>query len=131
VSATVIRGATAPDMQLSVSASPSGSIRVGSRVTVTTTVANPSWVLSGVHLQSLVLPAGVTLERVETTREDNVVMDFPGATALSLGSIVQGDSRSATWRFRIDTPGSKSLRFRARSENGGVREQTVVVNAGT
>ncbi len=130
VSATVIRGATAPDMQLSVSASPSGSIPVGSRVTVTTTVANPSWVLSGVHLQSLVLPAGVTLERLETTREDKVVMDFPGATALSLGSIVQGDSRSATWRFRIDTPGSKSLRFRARSENGGVREQTVVVNAG-
>lgn len=130
VAATIIVGATRPDMQLSVSASPGGS-PVGGRITVTTTVSNPAWVLSGVHLQALSLPAGVTLERLETQREDNVVMDFPGASALSLGTVVQGDSRSATWRFRMDTPGRKELRFRARSENGGLRERSIVVNAGT
>jgi hypothetical protein len=131
VSATIIRGATAPNMQLSASASPSSGVPVGGTVTVTTTVANPSWVLSGVDLRMLALPAGVTLEGLETTREENIVMDFPGVTALSLGTIVQGDSRSATWRFRIHEAGQKVLRFRARSENGGVREQSVVVNTGT
>lgn len=131
VSATVVRGATAPDMQLAISAFPNGAVPVGSRVTVTTTVSSSSWILSGVHLQTIGVPAGITLESLQTTREDNVAMDFPGASGLSLGSIPQGDSRSATWRFRIDTRGPKTLRFRARSENGGVREQTLAVNSDT
>ena len=129
MSATIIRGATAPNMQLTVSSSPA-SVPVGGRINVMTTVSNPSWILSGVHLQAIVVPAGVTLERIDTNREDNVAMGFTG-TQLSLGTIVQGDSRSATWRVRIDTPGRKVLRFRAQSENGGVREQEVVINAGT
>jgi hypothetical protein len=102
-------------------------VPVGGRINVTTTVSNPSWILSGVHLQAIGVPAGATIERIDTIREDNVAMDFTG-TQLSLGSIVQGDSRSATWRVRIDTPGSKVLRFQARSENGGVREREIVIN---
>jgi hypothetical protein len=58
-------------------------------------------------------------------------MVFAGATSLSLGSIVQGDSRSAAWRIRIDTPGAKTIRFRAWSENGGARDLSVTINAGT
>jgi subtilisin family serine protease len=122
LSATVIRGATAPAMQLSVNATPV----TNGRVTVTTTVSNPSWVLSGVHLETFALPSGITLQRVNTTREDGVPMDFT-VPAFSLGSIVQGDSRSATWRFRVDGRGSKTLRFRARSENGGLQEKSIVV----
>jgi hypothetical protein len=47
---------------------------------------------------------------------------------MSLGDIVQGDSRSATWRFNIDTPGPKTFRFRAWSENGGAQEQSITLN---
>lgn len=129
ISATIIRGATAPNMQLTASSSPV-LVPTGGRINVTTTVSNPSWILSGVHLQAIGIPAGATIERIHTIREDNVAMDFTG-TQLSLGSIVQGDSRTATWRVRIDTPGPKVLRFRARSENGGVRERDIVVNTGT
>lgn len=130
ISATVIRGATAPNMQLGVTSS-SLNPGVGGRATITTTVSNPSWILSGVHLQSVSLPPGVTIERVRTVREDNVVMDFTTDRALSLGNIVQGDSRSATWQVRVDTSGPKEFRFRARSENGGVREQSIVLNPGS
>ena len=61
----------------------------------------------------------------------NAVVTLPGANALSLGSIVQGNTRRATWRFRIDTPGAKTVRFRAVSENGGNRDLSVTFNAGT
>jgi len=129
ISATIVRGATSPNMNLSVTSS-SINPGVGGRATITITVSNPSWILSGVHLQSVSLPAGVTLESVQTRREDNVLMDFTADRAMSLGNIVQGDSRSATWRVRIDTAGPKEFRFRARSENGGVREQTITLNPG-
>jgi hypothetical protein len=101
---------------------------VGRPATITTTVTNPSWILSGVHLASVAIPAGVTLQQVRTVREDNVTMDFTAARAMSLGDIVQGDSRSATWRFNIDTPGPKTFRFRAWSENGGAQEQSITLN---
>ena len=129
VSATVIRGATAPNMTLSVTSS-SLTPAVGGRATLETTVSNPSWILSGVHLENTLFPAGVTLESVQTQREDNVVMDFTASRAMSLGNIVQGDSRSASWRVRIDTAGPKVFRFRARSENGGLREQSITLVAG-
>ena len=41
---------------------------------------------------------------------------------------MQGDSRLATWRFRVDTPGAKTVRFRAVSENGGNRDLSVTFN---
>jgi hypothetical protein len=131
LAATIVMGATAPNYTLTGSPSPTGAVPVGGTVTVTTTVSNPSWILSGVHLSAAANPAGVTLTQVETTREDNVVMAFPGATALSLGSVVQGDTRRASWRFRIDTAGPKTVRFRAVSENGGTRDLSVTFNAGT
>lgn len=131
IAATIVTGNTAPNYALTGSPSPAGAVPVGSRVTVTTTVSNPSWILSGVHLTAAAVPSGVTLEQVETVREDGVVMTFPGAAALSLGSIVQGDTRRAAWRFRIDAPGAKTVRFRAVSENGGTRDLSVTFNAGT
>jgi hypothetical protein len=129
ISATIVRGATAPNMNLNVTSSTINP-GVGGRATITTTVSNPSWILSGVHLQSVSLPAGVTLESVQARREDNVLMDFTADQAMSLGNIVQGDSRAATWRVRIDTRGPKEFRFRAWSENGGTREQTITLNPG-
>jgi subtilase family protein len=131
LSATIVMGATAPNYTLTGSPSPTGAVPVGGFVEVTTTVSNPSWILSGVHLAAAGIPSGATLVQVETIREDNVTMTFTGMTAISLGSIVQGDTRRATWRFRIDTPGAKTVRFRAVSENGGNRDLSVTFNAGT
>jgi len=131
IAATIVMGSTTPNYTLTGSPSPTGAVPVGSRITVNTTVSNPSWILSGVHLAAAGVPSGVTIEQVETVREDNMPMAFAGATSLSLGSIVQGDSRSAAWRIRIDTPGAKTIRFRAWSENGGARDLSVTINAGT
>jgi hypothetical protein len=129
ISAVIVQGATAPAMSFTV-AGPSGPAapRVGQTVTVTTTVADPSWVLSGVHLAATSIPAGVTVTQVQTVRKDNVTMDFTAARAMSLGDIVQGDSRSATWRIRLDTAGPKTLRFKAWSENGGTQEKSITFN---
>ncbi len=126
VAATVVRGATTPDMEMAVTVSPERPT-VRERLSITTTISNPSWLLSGVHLETVSMPRGVTLERVYTRRKDNTIMDFGDSRGLSLGTIAQGDSRQATWEFRIDEPGAKAFRFRARSENGGVIEQPLVV----
>jgi subtilisin family serine protease len=131
LAATIVMGSTTPNFTVTGMPSPAGAVPPAQRITVTTTVSNPSWILSGVHLRVAAMPTGVTLEQVETTREDNVAMAFPNVQAISLGSIVQGDSRQAAWRFRIDTPGAKTIRFTARSENGGVRDLSVTINAGT
>jgi Subtilase family len=128
VAATIVMGSTAPNYTLTGSPSPTGAVAVSGFVNVTTTVANPSWILSGVHLEAAAVPSGVTLVQVSTTREDNVAMTFTNMTGISLGSVVQGDSRLATWRFSVDTPGAKTVRFRAVSENGGNRDLSVTFN---
>ena len=53
-------------------------------------------------------------------------MDFQNVDNLTLGDIVEGDSRMAVWTFRVDTLGSKTISFRAWSENGG--ELTTTAN---
>lgn len=126
IAATIIRGDPTPNMGLALSAS-STTPSVGSTVTITATVRNPSYVASGVHLQRMNLPAGLTDQGVSTTREDGVTIDFT-VSDLSLGNIVQGDSRSARWTFRVNTAGPKTLRFRAWSENGGTVTQSITLN---
>jgi hypothetical protein len=126
VVATVIRGDPTPNMTLAATASTS-TPAVGSVVNVTTAVSNPSYIASGVYLERTNLPAGLSFEGVSTTREDGVTMNFTGNN-LSLGNIVQGDSRSATWSFRVTSTGSKTVNFKAWSENGGTRTSSVTIN---
>jgi subtilisin family serine protease len=125
----VVRGDTTPDTSLSAVASTATPF-LNTDFTVTTTVSNPSWVASGVHLERTSFPSGVTLQSVTTKREDNITMDFGTATELTLGNISQGDSRSAVWTFRASTTGSKTLTFRSWSENGGTRTDSVTVSPG-
>jgi len=69
----------------------------------------------------------VTLLETNTTREDGVAMSFSNAAGFTLGSIVEGDSRVATWRFSIDASGSKCFRLRSWSDNGGTNFASVTV----
>lgn len=126
VVATVIRGDPSPNMSLSVSSS-SATPAVGSTVNITTTVSNPAYIASGVHLERTNLPAGLSFQGVTTVREDGVNMNFTGSN-FSLGNIVQGDTRSATWSFLVNSSGSKTINFRAWSENGGSSNQSVTIN---
>ncbi len=71
--------------------------------------------------------SGANLLSVTTTREDNVTMSFAGKT-LTLGNIIESDSRSAIWTFEAATGGHKTIKFRAWSENGGTVTQSVVVD---
>jgi hypothetical protein len=126
MSAIVIRGDPTPPITASLSVPP--SVLVGSTFSLTATVSNLSYVASGVQLGLTSIPSGVTLLDVRTTREDGVDMSFLGVPdALTLGNIVAGRSRSATYTFRADTAGHKSFAARAWSENGG----TVLRSAAT
>ena len=129
MAATVIRGDTQPDMTLTAS-SPSGALSVGDTFEVQTTVSSSSYVLSGVHLENTVLPAGMQLEEVRTTRADGVEMSFGSARELTLGNVVQGRSRTVTWRFRITQDGCRDIEFRAWSDNGGTEFETFRACAG-
>ncbi len=127
IAVKIIEGDPTPVMSLSASPSTT-TVPVGSTFTVTTTVRNPAYEAYGVHVSVPELPSGLTLLSAQTTREDGVAMDFGNARGLTLGSIVEGDTRSVTWRFRVDSSGAKTMRFRAWSDNGGTRFQSVTVN---
>jgi subtilisin family serine protease len=127
IAVKIIEGDPTPVMSLT--ASPSSlTPPVGSTFTVTTTVRSPAYEAYGVHVSVPSVPSGLTLLGVQTTRKDGIAMDFGNARGLTLGSIIEGDSRSATWRFRVDTAGPKTVRFRAWSDNGGTRDQSVTIN---
>lgn len=126
IAAKIIRGDPTPATTLTAFAS-SANPPIGSTVTITARVANPAFEAYGVHVAVAGIPSGVTLLQTNTTREDGVAMSFPNAAGLTLGSIIEGDSREATWRFRIDTRGSKTFRLRSWSDNGGTNFASVTV----
>ncbi|MET0982965.1 MAG: S8 family serine peptidase, partial [Telluria sp.] len=126
IAATVIRGDPTPAM--AVTAAPSTTTPpLGSTFTITTRVTDPAYAAYGVHMSVPTVPAGLTLLGVSTTREDGVAMDFPAASMLTLGTVTAGDSREATWRFRADTRGAKTVNFRAWSNNAGTVLRGVTV----
>ncbi|MFO7774635.1 MAG: S8 family serine peptidase [Candidatus Hydrogenedentota bacterium] len=129
IAATVIRGDTQPDMDLSASLT-STSVDPGEEFEIETTVSNPSYILSGVHLENTVLPPGVQLVDVRTTRADGVDMSFGTSRDFTLGNVVQGRSRTVTWTFRTPLEECHDIEFRAWSENGGTEIETVTVCVG-
>jgi hypothetical protein len=130
MAAFVLRGDPTPAM--SMTATPSTTTPpVGSTFTVSTTVSNPSYVASGVHVSRTSASGGLTPVGFETTREDGVVMDFWTGDSLTLGNIRAADSRSIVWKFKADTPGEKTISFRAWSENGGTVNKSATVTVGS
>jgi hypothetical protein len=127
IAAKIIRGDPTPATTLTALPNPTNPA-VGSTFTLTARVQNPAFEAYGVHIAIAGLPSGVTLLDANTTREDGVPMTFSNARGLTLGSIVEGDSRSATWRFRMDTPGPKTFRVRSWSDNGGSSVASVTVS---
>jgi hypothetical protein len=127
VAIKIIEGDPTPTMTLNTSASTAFPL-VGSTFTVTTTVGTPAYEAYGVHVSVPTVSPGLTTIGVTTTREDGVTMDFSNVSEVTLGTTVQGDTRSAIWRFRVDTPGPKTASFRAWSDNGGMQDRNVTVN---
>jgi hypothetical protein len=127
LAATVIRGDPTPSMSVTANAS-TATPTVGTDFEITTRVGADAYVASGVHAEISSMPSSVVLDEVAITREDGITMTF-GEDELSLGNIVQGDTRTARWTFRATTPGSKTFRFRIWSENGGTVDRSVTVTA--
>ena len=118
MAATIIRGDPTPAMTATLTA-PANPV-IGDTFDVTATVDSPSYLASGVQIEPTLIPLGVTLLDEKTTRADGQAVSFLGvADALTLGNVVSGLARSATWTFRADTTGPKLFKIRAWSENGG------------
>ena len=127
IAATVIKGDPTPSM--TVSASPSTSTpAVGANFTVSTSVSPSSYVASATHVEISSISSGLQFVNVSTTREDGITMTFTD-DEFSLGNIISGDSRTATWTLRATSAGSKSVTFRVWSENGGTYTRTVNLTA--
>ena len=113
---------------MSMTATPSTlSPVVGSTFTIRTTVLNPAYEAYGVQVSAAAASSGLSLLGVSTTREDGVTMDFPNAANLTLGTVTEADTRSATWRFSVNARGPQTIRFRAWSNNGGTVFKSVTV----
>ena len=96
------------------------TVDLGSGFGVAATIENSSYVATGVQIEPTLIPLGVTLKDVATRRWDGVDMSFLGMTdALTLGNVYSGFPRSAFWSFTADTPGPKTFKIRAWSENAG------------
>src|SRR5262249_39388520 len=118
MAATIIRGDPTPAMTATLTA-PANPV-IGDTFDVTATVDSPSYLASGVQIEPTLIPLGVTLLDEKTTRADGQAVSFLGvADALTLGNVVSGLARMATWTFRADTTGPKLFKIRAWSENGG------------
>jgi hypothetical protein len=63
---------------------------------------------------------------VTITRADGVSIHLTSSD-LKLGNIIQGDSISAIWSFRVDNSDSKTINFGVWSENGGSSTQSVTI----
>lgn len=127
LAAVVIRGDPTPRMSFTTSASNSNPA-VGSNFSITTTVGSNSYIASGVFIEILSMSPGLSLNQVSTSREDGVSMNF-SSDNFTLGNIHQGDTRVANWNFRRNTGGTKTIRFRIWSENGGTVTRTVTIGA--
>lgn len=125
IAAVVIRGDPTPTM--TVTATPSTSTPAQhTDFTITTSVRASAYVASATHIEISNMSAGLAYNGVTTTREDGISMDFT-EDEFSLGNIIQGDTRSATWSFRGTSTGAKSITFRIWSENSGTETRTVNV----
>ena len=119
MTAVIIRGDPTPAMTAYLTP-PATSPLVGSIFQVKMAVGTPAYVASGVQVRPSLIPSGVTLLSVQTTRHDGVTMVFPDtADTLTLGNVVPTHSRLATYFLRADTAGPKTFFVRAWSENGG------------
>ncbi|MEN0004968.1 MAG: S8 family serine peptidase [Bacteroidota bacterium] len=127
VVATVIKGDPTPNIKLDASLH-AGNTSVGSTIKITTSVSNPSYIASGVFLERLNIPSGLTFVDVTAKSKDNITYTFNGS-GLSMGNIVAKDTRSAVWTFRVNSTVPQTVNFRAWSENGGTEMATVTVNA--
>ncbi len=70
----------------------------------------------------------VTLSDVSTVHKDGIATSFP-IDNMTLGNIIQSDSRSAIWTLQATSGGVKAVVFRVWSENGGTVNQTVTISA--
>ena len=123
LAAVVIRGDPTPPIAAFLSAPPNPA--VGSTFAVTATVSAPSYLASAVQIEPTLIPLGVTLLVVQTTRADGVSMNFLNvADALTLGNVVSGLPRSATWRSGRTPPDRRPSRYDVVGERGrGHRDQ--------
>lgn len=127
IGAIVVYGDPQPAMDLAASASHT-RVAPGDTFTVTTTVTNPSFIASGVHLQNTSNSSGVSRTNVQTARKDGLTVGFGTADNLTLGDVVSGDSRTASWTFLATSVGVKTMTFRSWSENAGTVERSVTLN---
>ena len=127
IAAVVIKGDPTPTMNVTVTPSTT-TPALNTDFTIATSVRASAYVTSATHIEISNISAGLTFNRVSTTREDGINMEFTD-NQFSLGNIVQGDARSATWTFHATSSGTKSVTFRIWSENGGTVTRTVTVNA--
>ncbi|MFC1888756.1 hypothetical protein ACFL4G_03260 [Thermodesulfobacteriota bacterium] len=129
IAAVIIRGDPTPDMKMTLQTSTATPAH-GDFIKITAEIENPSYVASGVHLSLRSMPDGVSLWRVETIREDGIVMDFTKdfeEFGLTLGNIRESDTRSVLLTFLAKTTGRKVFRFWAWSENGGTHKKKITV----
>jgi subtilisin family serine protease len=127
IGAVVVYGDPQPDMNLAASASHT-RVAPGNSFTVATTVTNPSFIASGVHLQNTANSSGVSRTNVQTERKDGLTIGFGAVDNLTLGDIIANDSRSASWTFLATSVGTKTMTFRSWSENAGLVERLVNVD---
>lgn len=125
IAAVVIKGDPTPTMNISVTPTTFTTAR-NTDFTITTSVSTSAYIASATHIEISSMSAGLTFNKVSTTRKDGISMDFTD-DEFSLGNIIQGDSRSAIWTFSATSLGSKNITFRIWSENGGSVTRTVTI----
>jgi hypothetical protein len=136
----IIRGDPTPSTTLTLSGNT--NVKPDQDFTVTASVTPSSYVASGVRIK-LTPPSGVSIQSMQTTREDGVIMtyddtpdgntdndwfeDYKRGISYTLGDIRYGDSRSATWTLKATSSGTYNVEVSMRSSNAGTASKTLSV----
>ncbi|MEM9990446.1 MAG: S8 family serine peptidase [Bacteroidota bacterium] len=124
--AMVIKGDPTPSLNFLASANTT-SPAVGSIVEVTTRVTSPSYILSGTFVERTNYPPGLSYIGVEQVLKDGTRVVLNYDRSMTLGNIVQGDGRSAIWRFKVTDQQTKHINFQTWAENGGAKWKVVTL----
>jgi hypothetical protein len=136
INVNVIYGDTTPDGTLTLTKN-TNYVQPNEDVQITATVTNPSFIASGVYLDTT-SHVGANLQNATTTLEDGVVTNLtdnngpdPGFDLL-LGNVIHDNSRAAKWTVRYSTEGTKTWTTQARSDNWvDETDSTTVIVDGT
>lgn len=105
------------------------TVYINEPFTTNATLDAYAYVASGVYTK-VIVPTGVDILSMKTTREDGVLMSYGADSDINLGDIMFNDvdNRTVEWTLKGTTTGLKEIKVYGNSDNAGSISNSIYVN---